>query len=246
MKHEYATYPPLGVLKPVADDVWLMDGPVISFYGLPFPTRMTIVRLEGGDIWVHSPTSDDESWMDAVEELGPVRHLVAPNWIHYAWVPAWQARFPDATSWFAPGVVARAESRGMTLGDFEELAGADPWAPEIKTRIVEGHPTHREAVFFHEPTRTLILTDLIENFEREKLPWWARPLAQAAGILDPDGKAPLDMRLSFRRGEREATRESIRELIGWKPERVILAHGRWYQTDGEAELRRAFRWLGPL
>lgn len=35
-------------------------------------------------------------------------------------------------------------------------------------------------------------------------------------------------------------------MIEWNPERVIMAHGRWYEHDGVAELKRAFRWLGPL
>jgi hypothetical protein len=30
-------------------------------------------------------------------------------------------------------------------------------------------------------------------------------------------------------------------MIAWEPERVILAHGRWYDRAGAAELRRAFR-----
>src|SRR3546814_11828904 len=46
------TYPPLNVLKPVCRDIWIVDGPLIGFGALgirlPFPTRMTIVRLEGG------------------------------------------------------------------------------------------------------------------------------------------------------------------------------------------------------
>ena len=29
-----ATYPPLNTLKPVADNVWIVDGPVIEF-GMP-------------------------------------------------------------------------------------------------------------------------------------------------------------------------------------------------------------------
>jgi hypothetical protein len=32
-------------------------------------------------------------------------------------------------------------------------------------------------------------------------------------------------------------------MIGWAPERIILAHGRWYPRDGVAELERAFRWV---
>jgi hypothetical protein len=31
-------------------------------------------------------------------------------------------------------------------------------------------------------------------------------------------------------------------MLEWQPERVILAHGRWYPENGVAELKRAFRW----
>jgi hypothetical protein len=37
---------------------------------------------------------------------------------------------------------------------------------------------------------------------------------------------------------RAATHESP-----WEPERIILAHGRWYDHDAIIELHRAFRWL---
>jgi hypothetical protein len=38
-------------------------------------------------------------------------------------------------------------------------------------------------------------------------------------------------------------RAAVETMIGWNPERVILAHGRWYAQKGAQELRRAFRWL---
>ncbi len=241
-------YEPLDTLKPVAPglcaDIWIVDGPPVRFYGAAFPTRATIIRLKGGGLWVHSPTRLSEDLAGAVEALGPVRHLVAPNWIHYAYIGDWHARFPEAETWAAPGVEARAARHGMRLHFDHALSGEAPaaWAGEIGQMIVRGSRLHREAVFFHRASRSLILTDLIENFEAQKLPWYLRPLARLAGVLDPDGKAPLDMRLSFRRGRREA-RADVERMIAWAPERVILAHGRWYPRDGVAELRRAFRWL---
>jgi len=36
-------------------------------------------------------------------------------------------------------------------------------------------------------------------------------------------------------------RDVVETMIGWQPVRVILAHGRWYENDGTAELQRAFR-----
>jgi len=31
-------------------------------------------------------------------------------------------------------------------------------------------------------------------------------------------------------------------MLGWNPERIIIALGNWYQSDAAPELRRAFRW----
>jgi len=238
------TYEPLNTLKPVADNIWIVDGPAISFYGMPFSTRMTVVRLANGDIWLHSPIKLTQALQKEIAALGPVAYLIAPNWIHYAYVAEWAEAFPDATAWAAPGVRARARKMGMEVHFDHDLACDAPpqWANEIDQMIVAGSKIHREAVFFHKSSSTLILTDLIENFEAKKLPWWMRPLAWMAGILHPDGKQPLDMRLTFRAGRAEFARD-IQLMIDWAPERVIIAHGKWFERNGVAELKRAFRWV---
>lgn len=234
-------YEPLDTLKPVAAGLWLIDGPAVKFYGLPFSTRATVVRLEGGDLWVHSPTRLTDGLRAELEALGPVRHLVAPNWLHYAFVGDWQAAFPQATAWAAPGVAERAAKKGVTL-DFDCDLGSEPeapWAGQIDQTIVEGSKIHREAVFFHRASDTLILTDLIENFETAKLPAWMRPLIWLAGIDDTDGKMPPDMAFSFR--DKETLADAVERMIAWGPHRIILAHGRCYERNGVKELERAFR-----
>ena len=237
-------YEPLDRLKPVAEDIWIIDGPAIRFYGVPFSTRATVVRLQNGDLWVHSPTQMTEPLRAELNALGPVRHLIAPNWIHYAYIGQWQAAWPKATAWAAPGVVARAKSRGTDLRFDHDLGpGAEaPWAGQIDQMIVEGSRVHREAVFFHRASKTLILTDLIENFEPGKVAWYLRPLLRLGGIMDPNGGMPRDMRATFR-GHRDQLRRTVQQMIDWGPERVILAHGRWYRENGVAELQRAFRFV---
>jgi hypothetical protein len=236
-------YEPLNTLKPVAEGLWLIDGPAIRFYGLPFSTRATVVRLDNGDLWVHSPTQLTEGLKAELDALGPVRHLIAPNWIHYAYISEWQAGFPGATAWAAPGVAKRATKKGLTL-EFDHDLGAqaeDAWAGQMDQMIVEGSKIHREVVFFHRASRTLILTDLIENFETAKLPVWMRPLIWFAGIDDPNGSMPPDMRKSFK--DKDALGQAVEAMIEWDPRRVILAHGRWYEDNGRAELERAFQKL---
>lgn len=101
-----------------------------------------------------------------------------------------------------------------------------------------------EAVFFHVPSRTLILTDLIENFELDRITslWW-RLLLRITGPLHPHGTAPPDMRFSFR-SRKSALHAALAHMRTWGPERIILAHGKWYPSDGLRELERAFRWVG--
>ena len=62
------------------------------------------------------------------------------------------------------------------------------------------------------------------------------------GVLDPDGKMPLDMRMTFLKN-RNLLRNAVERLIPWEPKKIIISHGRWYETDGVEELRRAFRWI---
>ena len=53
------------------------------------------------------------------------------------------------------------------------------------------------------------------------------------------------MRLTFS-GRKDAARVSFERMLAWEPDKVILAHhGHWYDRDGAAELRRAFRRLDP-
>lgn len=243
-------YLPLQQPKPIAPDVWVVDDGVVwmtfPMIQVPFTTRMMVVRLQSGDLVLISPTTPTPACVEAVSALGRVAHLVSPNAIHYVHIAAWKKLFPDAVSWASPGVRERASSQGLQLEFDEDLeaAPAEAWAEEIDQLIFEGSPALREVVFFHRASRTLILTDLIENFEPDRIhhrSW--RIATRLAGTQHPNGKAPLDVRLSFW-GRRAIARECAERMLAWEPEHILLAHGRCYHEGAQAELRRAFRWTG--
>lgn len=244
-RHDRITYPPLNTLKPVAEDIWMVDGPMIRFgmagFKMPFSTRMTIIRLRDGGLFIHSPTELTDALRAEVAGLGRVRHIVAPNRIHYWWIPEWHDAFPAADVWLAPKVREQAGDRiGFGAANLDGDCGY-PWDGEIRTLPITSR-FMTEVEFFHEASGSLILTDLIENFEARKLSWPWRWLALIGGVVHPDGGMPRDMRLSFS-GRRPHLRAAVERMMAWQPRRIILAHGRCPEGDGARELRRAFRWL---
>jgi hypothetical protein len=87
------------VLESFTSDVWVADGGIVSFHGFDYPTRMVIVRLADGGLWLWSPIQKNAEIEDAVRALGPVRHIVSPNKLHYLFLGEWQAAFPTAKMW---------------------------------------------------------------------------------------------------------------------------------------------------
>ena len=236
------TYPPLDVLKPVADDVWIVDSGPISASGLKLPVRMTVIRLQDGHLLLHSPTQCTPALAAALAALGEVRHLVAPSLAHWVFLPEWQGAFPGARTWATPGLRERAPVRRSGLrvdADLGETAPAD-WSDEITQGVVRGAAGFSETWFFHQSSRTLVLTDLIENLEPEKLRPATSLLMRAA--LATKATAALHVR-ALLAVHGAAARAAIDAMVDLAPERVIFSHGRWFEDDGAACLRDAFAWL---
>ena len=102
-----------------------------------------------------------------------------------------------------------------------------------------------EIVFFHRPSQTVILADLIEAFSddflKEHWSWWQRPMAALDGITLKKPGAPREWRLSF--SDRKPARAARDKVLDWPAERVIMAHSEWQRTDGHAFSKRALAWL---
>jgi hypothetical protein len=237
-------YPPLDVLKPVAPDIWVVDSGPLRALGLSIPIRMSVVKLQSGDVWLHSPTRYVQSLRQEIERIGRIGHLVAPSVAHWKFIEEWQQRCPNAVSWAAPGLSSRRPVTKSNVIFHAELQPQPPdlWKSDLDQLIIRGGLGISEVAFLHKPTRTLILTDLIENFEKEKLSPLLRPVVRLAGAMAPFGKAPVYYRMAVAMNRKEAA-AAARRLIQWAPDRVIFAHGRWFESDATAQLQHSLRWL---
>jgi hypothetical protein len=239
-----ATYPPLDVLKPVADNVWIVDsGPFHVAGVIPVPVRMTVIRLGSGEMLLHSPTRWTELLQGDIEQLGPVAHLIVPNPFHWCFTREWKNHCPAARVWACEGTRKRWVYRlnGPPIhGELADVLPAD-WEGELDMVIIRGR-VFREIAFFHRATRSAVLTDLVVNLDPDKVLRRHRHGVSAVGVMAPEGRAPVYARIAYRMNSREAC-AAARRVIAWNPERVIFSHGSWYQRDGAARLARSLSWL---
>ncbi|MDG2882033.1 hypothetical protein P7M59_29525, partial [Vibrio parahaemolyticus] len=120
--------------------------------------------------------------------------------------------------------------------------GGSAWNSEVEQELCSGSPLMEECVFYHRLSKTLIVTDLVENFSGQDFNYWQRVVAKGAGILAPNGKMPLDWRLSFMFSKQEA-RKHLNKLLSWKPNILVMAHGEIVLDNADEFLQRSFKWL---
>jgi hypothetical protein len=238
------TYPPLDIPKPVVEGVWIVDSGH-RMAGACLPVRMTILRLADGTLLLHSPTSFTPQTKAALERIGRITHVVAPNSVHWSYMKVWQDHVPDATYWAVPGLGKRRSvvASGLRLDKELPDGEVEPFQGVLGSILVRGLGV-TEAALFHWPSRTLVLTDLIVNVRASKLAWPLSLGARLVGSAAPHGRAPLYARIAFKLGGKQA-REAANRIVALVPERIIFCHGDWFETDAPAQLRRSLGWLTP-
>ncbi|MCG7361795.1 DUF4336 domain-containing protein [Roseomonas sp. ACRSG] len=241
---ENTSYPPLDTPKPVDEGVFIVDSQLPGTVGMVIGARMTVLRLPDGGLLLHSPTRFSHALKRQLEQIGPIRHFVAPNIAHWTFLRDWQAACPEATTWAAPGLRQRRQVRQAGLRLDHDLTGTAPadWGGTIDLVVVPGGLGFHETALFHQPSRSLLLTDIVMNLEEPKVPPLLRPLLRLFGMTAPDGMPPPYLRAVVRMRQQDALR-AAEHLLALQPERVIFAHGRWFERDGTPALRRSLRWL---
>jgi len=222
-------------MEPIADGVWT-EARRLRFAGVETGTRMTVVRLSDGGLFVHSPISLRGGTREAVDTLGPVKAVVAPSLFHHLSVGAWIQAYPDAIVCACPGL----ERKRRDLA-WQRVLGDEPekeWRGEIDQVFFGARSLENEVVFFHRASRTLICADMIFNLAHHPSRF-TRIVAFLLGNRKPG--ATLVERVLIR--NRPAARAQVDRMLAWKPDRIVLAHGDLVEADGREVLRRAYAWL---
>ena len=223
-------------MRQLDSDLWVTEAP-LRFLGLEVGARMTVVRLPNGDLVLHSPVTLDGALRSEIEALGRVAYLIAPNKLHHLFVGDWQEAFPEAALFVAPGLEEKRADLAVTgvLGDQPETG----WAEVLDQIPLPGFPFANEVVFFHRPSRTLILTDIAFNVGAENAPM-TRLFFKLVGVYDRLSPTIVE-KLAIR--DRPGFRAGLERVLEWPFERVIVSHGAVKESGGRQELERGYCWL---
>jgi hypothetical protein len=225
------------MLIQIAPNLWHMTCS-LQAAGMPFSSRMTVVRFASGKLWIHSPVRFDDTVRDQLARLGDVAWIVAPNKAHHMFAGHCLRAFPKATLYGAPGLAEkRPDLAGMrTLGDTVEPA----WAEELDQVWFHGLPAVNEVVWFHRPSATLIATDLLQCWGG-KLDWRAALFARLTGVRKRFD-VPRTLRLVTR--DRGAAAASASTVLRWPFTRVITGHNAILEQGAHAAVARALARFG--
>jgi len=194
-----------------------------------------------------------------LKALGEVKHVVSPNWEHVKFARDWGAYYEGALMWGCPGLSEREEGVRWTgeLPHGCRPPGFDDWGVGVFGEEIEylhfdceanpftGRPFFNEVVFYHVPSKTLMMTDT----------WWNYPSSDGVtnkeyegreddlGVweLAPDvGKIPFGSSLwkvgmdklfrpfymNLMVNEKDKFQQIVRHVTEqWEPETLIPAHG---------------------
>jgi Domain of unknown function (DUF4336) len=232
--------------KNLAPNLWIVDQPDFNTGFAKIGTRMTVIKLASGGLFLHSPTKLDDETKRSLDALGEVRAVVAPSRAHHLFVGDYINTWPTAKLYGPPGLVGDIADLKGRLGARRDLKldavlGDEPqseWAGEIDQHLFKGATGLNEVVFFHRPSRSAIFTDMVFNVPADFKD--ARVFYTIVGARGRFGPHRL-VRLIIR--DRKAARESVAKILEWDFDRVIVTHGDFLESGGKAKFAQAFSYL---
>lgn len=221
-------------MTPFAEGIWVDTAPV-SFLGMQLTATMTVVRLGDGSLLLHSPVAMTPERRAAVEALGPVAELYAPNLFHHLRVGEWAAAFPSARLHAPKGLAAKRPDLRI-----DRSHGAAPAFAGVLEELPIAGFRLEESVLFHRPARTLVVADLVHNIGRPAHAW-TKFYTRTMGFYDRVALSRVIRWTAF--SDRAAARRSLDELLALPFERVILGHGTPLSTGAREAVAAAYAWL---
>jgi hypothetical protein len=222
------------------DQIWTRDYPV-KLAICPFNARMSVIRLEDGQLMLHSPCDINDATAAAISKLGQVGYIVAPGSFHHMYVTQAQRRFPNAQTYICPGI-----ERKVPGLQFDWILGPRSpavWSDTIDQVLIRGSRYMWEVAMLHKPSKTLLLVDAIENFtdQTDDVSWQLKAWWKVLHMWNKPKPAP-EYQLGWK--DKVAARASLEKILEWDFDKIVLSHGDNITECAKEKARQA--WTPPL
>ena len=161
------------MMTPLAENVWLIRYPLPKL-GADLRRNVTLLRLHSGKLVIHSTGPFTAADVASISALGEPGWLVDSMLDHDTYANEGRTAFP-----LIPYLAPPEFSKDLDFPTANILPAPAEWGEELQVIELQGMPTTREHIFFHAPSRTLIVADLIFNFGDDE-PLWTELLLRVA------------------------------------------------------------------
>lgn len=221
------------MLKAIAPDIWHVPHNFIA-NGLPVSSRMTVVRLRDGSLWLHSPVPLSNEDRAELQSLGRIKYVIAPSKTHHLFVSECLSAFSQAELFGAPGLSMKRPDLNNMI-ELKTVVESD-WREDLEQIFFDGIPFGNETVWFHKSSQTLIVTDLCQYWQGD-LPLAAKLYAHLTGVRK---KLAVPRTVRWLVKNRQAAQTSAQKILQWPFKRVIVAHNAIVEDDAYAAVKEAF------
>jgi hypothetical protein len=222
------------VLTRFTDDIWT-ETRRARFFGVETGSRMTVVRMANGGLFVHSPLGLDDALRHEVDALGEVVAVVSPSLFHHLHVAGWMEAYPHAVFGACPGLEWKRPDLAFTFVTADESHAT--WRGELE-QVYFSSRRENEVVFYHPKTKTFICADALLNLSKHDLAS-TRFVARFMGNTGPGlgWMEPIMVR------DRTVARRQADRILSWDFERAVLSHGEMLDHDAHRLFSEAYAWL---
>ena len=212
------------ILERISDNVWVASRPFI-WNGIDVGGRMAVVKLEDNSLWIHSPVELDEPLRAELQKIGPVGHIVAPNYEHVKFTQSWINFYDDACSYGCPGIKTKFPNINIDF-ELDNDENKCPWQNDFDYCFLNAehnpftkNPFFNEVCFFHKPSKTLITTDFFWNYPKDA------PVGTLLWKFGMD-KIYLPFYKNLMIHNNERYQEICKKVINeWNPTYILPCHG---------------------
>ncbi|MDX2020700.1 MAG: DUF4336 domain-containing protein [Deltaproteobacteria bacterium] len=227
---------PATTLTEIADGLWGLEDELSLPGGAKLPVRATVAALGDGGLAIYSPVAMAEQAAAAVAKLGRLQYVIAPSGLHHLYVAPTLAKFPEAKLYASP-VVAK-KRKGLRF-DGVLTDGLPPGLAAVFSALtIEGAPAVQETVMVHNPTGSLLVTDLLFNITHPR-GWMSKFVLGCTGT---NGRLAQSRLWQFYGKDKAALKTSTQKMLDLSWDRLIPCHGEVLATGAKNAVTAALRW----